>query len=248
MRALILLLLTTFATQAFAQSVAQGNTNTWFLLMTRFNLSEKVGITNEIHERTGDFLNDQATFILRPSVDYVLNNNIELSAGYSFVRSAPHMPYSQPISRNEHNVWEQVLLKFKTAGVSVQNRIRMEHRFIDDIVVRNEATNPTYDIGGSSFRNRFRFRFIVSFDLFKLNHGKQSIFINCFDEAFINQSDNLMPNNFDRNWFYTGIGYKFNKDFNIQLAHMHQYDKVGNNTFISSSIIQLSVLKFFNMY
>lgn len=248
MRALIFLLLTTFTTQAFAQSVAQGNTNTWFLLLNRFNLSEKFAITNEIHERTGDFLEDQGTIIIRPSVDYSINDNIELSVGYSFVRSWPYAPYTQAIPRNEHNIWEQALLKFETAGVSIQNRIRLEHRFIDDIVLRNAKTNPVYDIGGASYANRFRYRFILSFKLFKLNHGKHSVFFNGFDEIFINQSNNLMPNNFDRNWFYTGIGYKFNKDFNIQLAHMHQYDKVGNNTFISSSIIQLSVFKNFNMY
>lgn len=242
------LLLSIIAIPNFAQTVAQGNTNTWFLLMNRFYLSDRFTISNEFHERTGDFLKDQATFIFRPSLDYSVNENVEFSVGYSYVRSEPYQPYALPIGINEHNIWEQALLKFETAGVSIQNRIRFEHRWIDDVVVRNPATNPTYDVGGASFSNRFRFRFVLAFDLVKLNHGKHAIFFNGFDEAWVNQSDNLMPTNFSRNWIYTGLGYRFNKDFNIQLAHMHQYDNVGLNTYISSSIIQLSVFKNFTMY
>lgn len=231
----------------YAQNITNGNVNSWFLLLNRFYLSDNWTVTNELHERTGSFLEDQATFIFRPSLDYSLNDNTEFSVGYSYVRSWPYQPYSLPIPINESNIWEQVLLKFKTGNVDIQNRIRFEHRFIDKIVVRNPTTAPVYDIGSTTFSNRFRFRFVVAFDLLQLPNG-HSIFFNGFDEAWINQSDNLMPTSFARNWIYTGLGYKFNKDFNIQLAHMHQYDKVGANDYISSSIIQLSLFKNFRLY
>lgn len=241
-------LLFSFISPTLAQTVARGNTNTWFLLMNRFYLSDKFTISNELHERTGDIFSDQATFIERPSIDYALNDNTEFSVGYSYVRSSPYEPYWQPIATNEHNIWEQALLKFTTGKVLIQNRIRFEHRFTDNVVSRYPNTNPKFEKDGTNFSNRFRFRFNLSFDLVKVNKGKNTIFINAFDELWINQNDNLTPNNFGRNWIYTGIGYKFDKDFNIQLAHLHQYDRVGNNTFISSSVIQLSVFKNFALY
>lgn len=230
-----------------AQTVAKGNINTWGLLLNRFYLSEKFTITNEFHERTGDLFKDQATFIFRPSVDYSLNDNIELSAGYSFVRSWPYAPYAQPIPRNEHNIWEQAFIKQKVGKVNLQHRFRFEHRFIEHI---DPPTVPAKDyvINGFDYANRFRYRFILSLDLAYFNDGEQALFFNGFDELWINQSNNMMPTSFARNWIYTGLGYRFNPDFNIQLAHMHQYDKVGANNFISSSIIQLSVFKNFTLY
>lgn len=244
--AITVLTLTLFSNIAKAQNVTQGNVNSWFLLMNRFYLSDKFTVSNELHERTGQILNDQATFIVRPSIDYSLNNNTELSVGYSYVRSWPYAPYSLPIAINEHNIWEQALFKFTTGKVLIQNRIRFEHRFIDNIEL--EPNQNGYIIDGSNFRNRFRFRFNISFDIAKVNDGKHSIFFHAFDELWINQSDNLMPESYGRNWIYTGLGYKFNKDFNIQLAHLHQYDKVRANNFISSSVIQLSVFKNFSLY
>lgn len=230
------------------QTVTPGNVNTWGLLLNRFYLSEKLNITNELHERTGDFLKDQATFIFRPSVDYEIHDDVELSIGYSFVRSWPYSPYSQPIPKNEHNIWEQVFLSSRMGKVNIQHRFRFEHRFIDNIVVRYPNINPLAEVDGTTFANRFRYRIIVSFDLFKLNQGKHTIFFNGFDELWINQADNLLPQSYARNWIYTGIGYRFDKDLNIQLAHMHQYDANGANNFISSSIIQLSLFKNFKLY
>lgn len=246
---LLLTLLTTvaFADASFAQTVTKGNVNTWFLLLNRFDLSDKFAITNELHERTGDLLQDQATFIFRPSVDYKLNGAVELSAGYSYIRSSPYAPYSLPISRDEHNIWEQAFIKQKVGNVTLAHRFRLEHRFVGHI---DAPTTPGGDftINGSDYSNRFRYRFILSFDIAKFKQGTQALFFNSFDELWINQSNNLMPSSFARNWIYTGLGYRFSKSFNIQLAHMHQYDKTGANNFISSSIIQLSVFKSFTLY
>ncbi|MCB0698852.1 MAG: DUF2490 domain-containing protein [Chitinophagales bacterium] len=247
-KTLITLMLLISATTMFAQKLnVIGNTNSWFLLMNRFYLSDKFTVSNELHERTGKLFEDQATFIFRPSIDYSLNENVEFSVGYSYVRSTPYDPYPLVIPTDENNIWEQVLLKFETKGVSIQNRIRFEHRFVDKIVVRNPNTDPVYDIGGTDYSNRFRFRFVVSFDILKFNNG-QSLFFNGFDEAWLNQHNDLMPSAFARNWIYTGLGYKFNKDLNLQLAHVHQYDNIGNDTYISSSVIQLSLFKNFKLY
>jgi hypothetical protein len=251
MRMLIKYLLTaslcsTLALPVAANNTTEGNLNTWSLLLNRFYLSDKFTFTNEIHERSGAFLKDQGTFIVRPSIDYALNKDIELSIGYSFVHSTPYEPYTQAISRNEHNIWEQAMLKSKVGNVTVQHRFRFEHRFVQTI--KKENLTEDYYLDGYTYSNRFRYRLIVMFDILKLNDKKHSIFFHGFDELWINQADNMMPTSYARNWIYTGLGYKFNRDFNIQLGHMRQQDKINDNTFISSSIIQLSVFKNFTLY
>ena len=139
------------------------------------------------------------------------------------------------------------MLKSSVGKVTIQHRFRFEHRFVEDIKSRTTPTGTEFYTDGQSFANRFRYRFIIAFDLWSFSNG-QSILFNGFDELWINQADNLMPTSFSRNWIYTGIGYKFNKDFNLQLAHMRQQDHAGNNSYITSSIIQLSVFKNFSLY
>lgn len=234
--------------QLHAQTVSHGNLNTWFLSSDRVNFSEKWGANLEVHDRMGSFLSDEGILIIRPSVDYYLNKQVELSGGYSFIRTWPYAPYNQPLPRNESNVWEQAILKSTIGKVHISHRFRFEQRFIDKINSVNSIKGKDYYIYGTTFSNRFRYRFIISFDLVKTNKGKSAIFFQGFDELFINQSNNMLPKAFTRNWLYTGLGYRFNKQFNIQLAHMHQYDKTGTNNFVSSSIIQLSVFKTFSLY
>lgn len=225
-----------------AKSVNYGNTNTWGLLVNSFRFNSKWGLTNELHYRTGDFLNDKAKFIYRPSVVYHANKNIELSVGYSYLRHWSYEPYTRLMPSNEHNVWTQVLQKWRVGKVKFQNRFRQENRFIDTVNI----VNGEPEIGGVKYANRFRYRLTATFDIVELKSADRSIFLNIFDEIWINQGDNFMPTDFARNWFYVGLGYKFSNDFNMQLATMNQYDARGNNNFISSTILQLTVFKGFN--
>ncbi len=227
-----------------SQEVTDGNLNTWFLLLNHFKISDKFTITNELHERTGSFLSDQGQVLIRPSIDLNLNAQTDISLGYTFINMQSYEPYYLPISRNEHNIWEQVLLKFDVGNVQVQNRIRQEHRWVEHI----ESTGiDKFEINGTDFQNRFRYRFTVNFDLIKMKRDGQALFFSGFDEIWINQSDNLMPSSMARNWLYLGLGYRFDKSANIQLGFMNQYDKVGDNDFISSAILQLTLVKRFDL-
>ncbi|MCB0697400.1 MAG: DUF2490 domain-containing protein [Chitinophagaceae bacterium] len=192
-------ILLAFATVAQTQTITKGDVNTWFLVVNRVNISDKFTLTNELHERTGSFLSNQGTVIVRPSVDYHLQKGVELSLGYSFVRSWPYVPYSQPIPRNEHNIWEQVMLKSNIGKVTLQHRFRFEQRWIGHIEAPASPADEHY-INGTDYANRFRYRFIVSFDILKINKDRNSIFFSGFDELWINQSNNFMPNSFARNW------------------------------------------------
>ena len=228
---------------AKAQNVTYGNTNTWGLLLNSFKFNNKWSLLNEVHHRTGAFLEDKSTFIFRPAIVYHPNENTELSVGYSYLRNWPHEPSNTlPIATNEHNVWSQVLMKWQVGGVKFQNRFRQENRYIDTI--NHAGSEP--QIGGARYANRFRYRLTASFDIVKLKTDGRSIFVNLFDEIWVDQGNNLMPTHFARNWFYAGLGYKINEDHNVQLGVMNQYDVLGNNNFISSNILQLTVFKGFN--
>ncbi len=240
---IVLVWILTANTTAYAQEVTDGNLNSWFLLLNRFNLSDKLSITNELHERTGSFLKDQGQLLIRPSLDYHFNPNLEVSFGYSFIRVNPYEPYALPIARNEHNIWEQVLLKFDVGNVHMQNRFRQENRWVNHI----DNQQGEYTIQGNDYANRFRYRFVISFDIIKFGDDAQSIFFNGFDEIWFDQDSKLRPTDFTRNWLYLGLGYKFNNTTNFQTGFMHQYDKTGTNNYISTPIVQFTLQKNFTL-
>ncbi len=175
--------------QVWAQSdkIVEGSVNTWFLLLNRLNLSEKWSVTNEFHERTGKFLDDQGQFIWRPSLDYHWGQQVELSFGYSYLRTNSYEPYLLPLSRNENNIWWQFILKNQIGKVSVQYRFREENRWIDRFV--SESGESAID--GVTYQNRFRYRLTASIDFFKTK-GQQAVFLNVFDELWVNQNKRLM--------------------------------------------------------
>lgn len=226
------------ATSLAQETVINDDTNTWFTMLNRLNINKNWSISNELHERTGAFLNEQTTFLWRPSVDYHLGNSVELSAGYSLLLNEPNKPYATAINSSENNIWEQVLLKDKIGAVSLLHRFRQEHRWNDQII--NNTVNGTF------FSNRFRYRLTAVVPLKHLENNKE-IFAQVFDEVWVAQTDKLMPSAFKRNWFYAGLGYKFNANTNLQLGYMNQWDTAGTNTFINTHIIQTTFVKNFSL-
>lgn len=239
---LITLTILLFAGYARAQDIQEGNLNSWFLLLNRVQLTPKFSITNEFHERTGSFLHDQGQLLVRPSIDYQLNESIEFSVGYSFIRVWPYAPYNPPVIRNENNVWEQVTLKNDVGNVHFHHRLRQENRWMNRVVTENGMTT----IQGNDYGNRFRYRLGLTFDLVKFSNVDQALFFSGFNEFWFTQDAQLRPVDFARNWLYLGLGYRFDPTSNIQLGYMNQYDKVASG-FISSPIVQLTLSKSFSL-
>lgn len=226
------------------ENIIHDDTNTWFTMLNRLNINEKWSVSNEFHERLGAFLNEQATFIFRPSVDYHFNPNLEVSFGYSYLLNDPNDPYPTPKSEvHENNIWTQALLKNDIGKVHIQHRFRQENRWYDNIKLNQDGT--TTDLG-TKYSNRFRYRFVVNTDLvqFKNNHA---LFILAFDEIWLPQTDKLLPKNLSRNWLYGGLGYRFNKKTNLQVGFMNQFDNIGGINYVSTGIIQTTFVKNFDL-
>ena len=57
--------------------------NTWFMLMNEVHIGERFFISNEVHIRRADGISNWQQFLLRPAVNYRLNDNVEVSLGYT---------------------------------------------------------------------------------------------------------------------------------------------------------------------
>jgi len=232
-----------FLSNIQAQEITDGNLNSWFLQFSRLEINEKWSVTNEVHYRTGEFLSNPGQLLIRPSIDYHLNKEVEFSIGYTFVHADPFEPYSLPIPADEHNIWWQAWIKNRIGVVELQHRFRQEHRWQDNIEQRDEST---YVKNGTHFNNRFRYRFVVDFNLLNLENG-HSLFCLIFDEVWLSQNDQLLFTDLNRNWLYGGFGYRFSADSNVQLGFNYQSDKVGTGQFINSPVILLSYFQTFHL-
>jgi len=226
------------------ETILRDDTNTWFTMLNRLNINSKWSISNELHERLGAFMNEQGTFLWRPSLDYHVNKMIEFSFGYSYINNRPNDPNPSPkIGVVENNIWEQVLLKHDIEKVHFQHRFRQENRWFDTV---GQNLDGNFAKTGTDYGNRFRYRLTVNTTVKKLANGDE-VFFQGFDEIWFSQTDKLAPKAFNRNWLYLGLGYKFNPKTNLQLGYMNQWDVIGNNTFVSTPIIQTTFVRNFDL-
>jgi len=238
----VFILMYLFVSPSYSQEFQHGNLNFWFLNLNRFQLFEKWSFTNEIHERTGNKFSHQGQFLLRPSFDFQLNKNTEVSLGYSYIHIWPYSPYILTVQKIENNLWEQLLFKMEFGKCKIQNRFRQENRWYDHFTNLNGGLVKS----GVDYGNRFRFRFTALRDLIELE-SKHTIFFNIWNEIWIFQDKHLRPIDFARNWLYLGIGYRFNDQLNVQIGYINQLDKVNSVSFIQSDIVQLTLQRNFSL-
>lgn len=245
MKRLILLVLLLTVLPCFrvsAQTTLHGELSTWFTVLNRFQFAKQWSFSNELHDRHGKFLNVQGILLERPSIDYLLNKNVEFSIGYSYINSRSYAPYFLALPKIENNLWEQIILKNDVGKVHFLHRFRQENRWFDKIVSDENGSRKD----GKIYANRFRYRIDLSADLYKFKDSEKAIFFHAFDEFWFTQNKYLIPQDFARNWLYLGFGFKFNKTCNIQIGYMNQYDRANATKYTSTPIIQTTFVKNFD--
>lgn len=199
-----------------------GKPNVWFLLLVNHELSDQWNVGTELHMRYDDYLSDKQQFLFRPYIDFMPGDkSVVYTFGYTFINTFPYGEYPLDISKPENNIWEQVTLKHEVNQLKIQHRYRLEQRWQGNITYN--STDDTYDIDGTSYSNRFRYRLTMTQPL------GETFFVNIFDELWVKDGDNLKQVNFDRNWIYAGLGMNLSKDASVQLAYLHQYAR-NNDT------------------
>ncbi|MEP2026972.1 MAG: DUF2490 domain-containing protein [Reichenbachiella sp.] len=214
----------------FGQDV-KGEVGGWFLMLNHYSINEKWRVGNELHIRRNDWVKEQEQFLIRPYVDYKINKNVILTAGYTYLNTKQIAQTPLPIAIPENNVWEQLTLNQTYGKVKISHRYRMEQRFVG-IPEQNEEGD--YEIDGVRQTNRLRYRLTVKRNI------SDVWFVHLFDEIWIHQ-DGLKPSSFDRNWLYAGLGINVMKDANIQLGYMHQWVRASEDAYINRPTVQLTI-------
>jgi hypothetical protein len=203
-----------------AQKDISSQTHAWVMYFGNHRLSDQWGLHTEYQWRRADLFNDWQQSLLRLGVDYYVKSGSQFTAGYGWIRSYQYG--EQPVGHNfnEHRIWEQLILKSKAGRFDFQHRYRLEQRFLENWV---KDASGNYALDGFLFRQRVRYRFLLTIPITRKEMQDNTLFLAIYDEPFLGFGKGIAKNILDQNRLYLALGWRFNPNCNIQLGYLNQF-------------------------
>ena len=183
----------------------------WYMYNWRVDFDKNpFGLAGSIQDRNWNIIGDMEQLFLQAGLTYKLEKaNVKLTAGYYFIQSGEFG--SGTNTSNQSVIYEDILLpQLVGSRIYLTHRFRYEQRFINN----------------QNFRTRYRYNLFMNIPL---NHQKieaKTIYLAFSNEIFINGQKEIGNGKtvefFDRNRFYTAVGYCFNNHIKIQIGTMRQ--------------------------
>lgn len=191
---------------------SQTNTaNGWLVSSHEQELAKGWSLLSDLQIRSADHLQYLETVLIRPAIQYKLNDKHRVALGYAYLgnweRDGPEKGFEL-----EHRAWQQYLVEGKLNKTEVTNRLRLEQSFLQQ--------ESDYDF---SQRLRYYLRFQVPLSNDK--EFKRGAFIGLQNEIFLNIQNKEKVNNnlFDQNRALAGIGYRFSDVLDVEAGYLYRY-------------------------
>ena len=209
----------TFAVLNYSQLHAQapsGTIGNWMMLFGTARLSEQWGVQTDLQARSYALSPNMEQLMLRGGIDYYLSSSWVVTAGYAYVTN---WDYDKDITPDaviwENRIWEQLMYKVNVGSVALQQRIRLEQRFLAN------------DLGVANL-DRIRIQLRASIPIGADSIKSSTFFITAYDEFFTH----AFPFSFDRNRLYGALAFQFNPSLNFQLGMMVQTTQLNTRLFL----------------
>lgn len=209
-------LLTTVAIFLFLPYLGKAQINedkigAWYMYFFNTTFKESSwGVQGDLQYRNWNLGGDLEQLLLRGGLTYQPKSaNIKFTLGYANITSGAFG--SNNTTTTESRIYQEALFPVQFGKRFYTNhRFRFEQRF-------NE---------GQDFRTRYRYNFFLNIALNKTEMDKNTIYLACYNELFINGQKDIGNGNsvefFDRNRFYYGLGYILKKGLQVQFGMMNQ--------------------------
>jgi Protein of unknown function (DUF2490) len=215
----------------------------WLGVFSTFTINKKFSLHLEGNLRSNNEWQQVQTYIFRTGLNYKLTSNQTLTAGYAFVSSLRNVNGVSGYGP-EDRIWEQYSnMQYFFIGkhnTSLQNRFRLEQRFIGQSVVEDDRLTTT-DFRFVQ-RLRYFFRMIVPLAGSEEKSFSKGGFFSIQNEVFVNLGNTSVVNGkfFDQNRAYFSLGYRFSPKNDTELGYMYQFISGAGNTRTNNNIIQLA--------
>lgn len=189
----------------------EAQTGAWYMYFYNTTFKESSwGLQGDIQYRNWDLGGDLEQLLIRSGVTYVPKDvKIKFTLGYGNITTGAFGDVNTTTS--ESRFYQEALFPVKFGNRFYTNlRFRFEQRFVDN----------------QEFRTRYRYNLFLTIPLNKKELEEKSIYLALYNELFINAQREIGNGRtveiFDRNRFYTALGYIFRKGLKIQVGYMTQ--------------------------
>ncbi len=197
-----------------AQNNGENEFGAWYMYFGTNTVSEKLSIHTEAQFRFYEISSNFNQLLLRTGLNYHLNANAIATFGYGYIDTDPTFEDTPlqdgPTLINtliEHRIFEQFILKNKVGKVRFEHRYRLEQRFIN---------NRDFDISDTQHRARYRLQLTLPLS--------KTIFLNAYDEVFLNLQDNI----FGQNRLYGAVGFHLSANSSVQFGYLKNHFNTAN--------------------
>lgn len=203
-----------------AQKYIATQENAWLMYFGNHRFDEHWGCNTELQIRRADIFQDWQQSLVRFGVDYYTKAGVQFTLGYAWIKTYPYG--RQPISHynNEQRLWQQCLMTSKWRRFNIQHRYRLEQRFIENWM---ESGEGSFALNGYLYRQRVRYRFLLTVPLTRNELLDNTLFLAVSDEVFLGFGKGIAKNVLDQNRIYCAFGWRFNAACNIQLGYLNQF-------------------------
>lgn len=212
------------STSTFAQ-IDEDQTGAWYMYFWNTTFGESQwGLQGDIQYRNWDLGGDLEQLLLRGGITFSPKNaNVKFTLGYGNITSGAFGESDE--TSGESRIYQEALLPHKISDrFYLTHRFRYEQRWVED----------------QDFRTRYRYNLFLNVPLNQKNLGKNAIYLALYNEIFINGEreigDGRRVELFDRNRFYSALGYAIKDNLKVQAGYMTQTTNA-----LSKGQIQLSL-------
>ena len=176
----------------------------WYMYFGNNKIGNNLYWHNEIQYRNHNWGGDLEQLLLRTGLGMNLSeNNNTLLLGYGYIVSQPYHQ-NEKSEILEHRIFQQFINKDNLGRVAIQNRYRLEERFVAD-----------------DYKMRFRYFMGFNIPVSQKRMGPQTLYLSLYNEIFLNLNTPV----FDRNRAYGALGYTINNHLKVEAGYMLQlYD------------------------
>lgn len=207
----IFILLFSFTPTISSAQVDEDKTGAWYMYFWNTTFKDSnFGLQGDIQYRNWNLGGDLEQLLLRGGLTYVPDNaNVKFTLGYGHITTGVYGDSKDTSA--ESRIYQEALLPHKVGGrFYLTHRFRYEQRWVEE----------------QDFRTRYRYNLFLNIPLNKKEISRNSIYLAFYNELFINGERNIGNGNqvefFDRNRFYTAVGYGLRDNLNLQFGYMEQ--------------------------
>lgn len=196
------------ATSSFAQNFDLGS---WNIVSVKYNVAENWSVFGEGQLRSLKFYSNFHYYEYKGGVNYKIHKNVTLAIGAgSYQTYKEGGDFVLPKNNSEFRLWPQFILLQSAGKLKIEQRYRAEFRFTSN-----------------GYRNRFRYRFGLSYPAGKERQGYKPFQIVASNEVFFTDNEPY----FERNRLLFALNYKPSKQSTLQIGYLHQFDyKINDET------------------